>query len=111
MIGIKLLSDILLFESWALLGGFALVIGYQMLTGRINMKGLLLDKKTKMFSPGRIQLLVFTIGFAMYFLSNISMQDPYFPEIPEEVLWLLGASQSGYLGFKAKNLFYSRKLN
>ncbi len=106
-----LLQNIFLYEIWILLGGFALVVGYQMLTGRINMNGLLLDKETNMPSPGRIQLLIATIIFAMYFLTNISREPPHFPVIPEEALWLLGASQSGYLGFKAKSLFYPKKLN
>ncbi len=101
----ELLQNIFLYEIWILLGGFALVISYQMLTGRINMAGLLLDKETKMLSPGRIQLLIFTIIFAMYYLSNISTQHPYFPEIPEEALWFLVASHSGYLGLKAKSIF------
>ncbi|MCP4267210.1 MAG: hypothetical protein GY777_16845 [Candidatus Brocadiaceae bacterium] len=101
----ELLQNIFLYEIWILLGGFAVVISYQMLTGRINMAGLLLDKETKLLSPGRLQLLVFTIIFAIYYLSNISTQYPYFPEIPEEALWFLAASHSGYLGLKAKNIF------
>ncbi len=101
----ELLQNIFLYEIWILLGGFALVVAYQMLAGHINMKGLLLDKETKMLSPGRIQLLIATIIFAMYFLTNISTEPPYFPEIPEEALWFLAASNSGYLGLKAKSLF------
>ncbi len=85
--------------------GGALVVGYKMITGRMNMDGLLLDKETKLLSPGRIQLLIFTIIFAMYYLSNISTQYPCFPEIPEEALWFLAASHSGYLGLKARSIF------
>ncbi len=102
---IEHLIYIIEWEIWVILAGFALVIGYQMISGHINMKGLLIDKKTKMLSPGRIQLLIATIIFAMYFLANISSEPPYFPEIPEETLWLLAASNSGYLGLKAKSLF------
>ncbi len=35
------------FEIWFLLGGLALLVGYQMLTGKINMSGLLDDKITR----------------------------------------------------------------
>ncbi|MGR3309723.1 MAG: hypothetical protein ACUZ77_03015 [Candidatus Brocadiales bacterium] len=44
------------YEIWFLLLGFALVIAYQILTGKINTKGLLLDKETGKLSPGRVQL-------------------------------------------------------
>ena len=64
------------FEIWFLLGGLALLIGYQMLTGKINMQGLLDDKAAGGLSPGRVQLLVLTLAGAGYYLLLVAQQPP-----------------------------------
>ena len=51
------LIPLIRFEVWLILGGLALIVGYQMLTGKINTTGLLHDKKDKQtadFSPARV---------------------------------------------------------
>ncbi len=101
------LLTVLVIEVWALLGAFAVVVAYQILTGRINTRKLLSDKKTGRLSPARIQVLLFTVGFALYFVSRISETPPHFPEIPNEALMVLFGSNVGYLGFKGKGIVYS----
>lgn len=99
------LTQIIHFELWLLLGGLALVVGYQLLTGRINMQGLLDDKVSRKPSPGRVQLLVFTVAGAGYYilLTLENAASGLLPPIPAEMLWLVGGSQLAYLGGKARS--------
>ena len=48
------LIPVIRLEVWLLLAGLALVVVYQMLRGRINMKGLLEDKMTGGPGPGSV---------------------------------------------------------
>jgi hypothetical protein len=96
------------FLRWELslfLVGLAVIVFYQLLTGRINTKGLLCEKDgTGNFSAGRVQLLFFTLIFGLMYLGKV-IQDPAgFPDIPEEMLVLLGGSNAAYLGQKAFDL-------
>ncbi len=93
------------FEIWFLLGGLALLVGYQMLTGKINMSGLFDDKVTRGLSPGRVQLLVLTLAGAGYYLLLVAQQPPdgSLPPFPEDVLLLVGGSNLVYLGAKARS--------
>ncbi len=99
------------FEIWFLLGGLALLVGYQMLTGKINTTGLLHDKKDKQtagFSPARVQLLMFTLfGAGYYLLLTVNNGYPTeFPEVPQELLALVGGSNLVYLGAKARSMLF-----
>ncbi|MBW7998478.1 MAG: hypothetical protein FVQ81_18280 [Candidatus Glassbacteria bacterium] len=102
------------FEVWFLLGGLALVVGYKMLTRGINTAGLLQDKvqdkEHRGLSPSRIQLLLFTlVGAGAYLASVPEMFDaaaPKLPEVPAELLVLLGGSQAVYLGGKSYLRFF-----
>ena len=96
------LVPVIRFEIWLLLGGLALVVAYKMLTGAINMRGLLDDKVSGGLSPERVQLLVFTVMGAGYYLLLVIEQAPTgrLPEIPGEALLLVGGSQLVYLGGK-----------
>jgi hypothetical protein len=93
------------FEVWLVLGGFALVVAYKMLIGKINFKGLLDDKVTGGTSPGRVQLLVLTLTGAGYYLLLAAEQadSGSLPTVPEEVLLLVGGSNLVYLGAKARS--------
>ena len=56
--------NLLQWEIGLLLGGLALVVFYQMLTGHITLTGLLREKdESASFSPGRVQYLFFTLIF------------------------------------------------
>lgn len=96
------LIPIVRLELTLILGGLALVVGYKMLTGRINMSGLLDDKKTHALSPERVQLLIFTVLGAGYYLLLAIEQAPSgrLPDFPGEALLLVGGSQAVYLGGK-----------
>ena len=105
------LTAVVRFEAWLLLGGLAFIVAYKMLTGGINMKGLLDDKKDKQtagFSPPRVQLLILTLSGAGYYLL-LTVNNGYpteFPEVPQELLALVGGSNLVYLGAKARSMLF-----
>lgn len=98
------LIPIVRLELALILGGLALVVAYKILTGGINMRGLLDDKVSGALSPGRVQLLVSTVMGAGYYLMLAIAQAPSgrLPDFPEEALLLVGGSQVVYLGGKAR---------
>jgi len=86
------------------------VVAYQLLTGRINTRGLLSEKTRNGLggvSPARVQLLLFTVAFAFYLLSAI-INSGQFPTIDTKWLLILGGSHSIYLGGKGLSLFRSQ---
>lgn len=105
------LTAVVRFEVWFLLGSLALVVVFKMLTGGINMKGLLDDKKDKQtagFSPARVQLLILTLFGAGYYLL-LTVKDGYpteFPEVPQELIALVGGGNLVYLGAKARSMLF-----
>ena len=108
--------DILLF-----LAALALVVVYQLLIGKINVRRLLFAKgraavgpstgrRTSGLSPSRIQLLVVSIGVAIYLLAAAARDPSGFPEIPIGLLLLLAGSEILYLVRKANNLMLLRSI-
>lgn len=98
---------LLAWEMRLFLGGLAAIVFYQMLTGRINLQGLLWEKNgAAEYSWGRVQLLFFTVIFAFIYIGKVmQMQDlNQLPEIRPEMLALLGGSNLVYLGQKMYNL-------
>ena len=83
----------------------AAIIAWKILTRGIDLSGLFqgdaADGSTY-FSPGRVQLLVFTVLFAVHLLTQIMAHPTQFPSIPHEYLVVLGGSQAIYLGGKAR---------
>ena len=89
-----------------------LIVGFQVITGKINLKGLLLEKtgseKTDSapagFSPARLQMLLVTFAGAFYIISQvvdlIHQGKPGFPTLDNRLFLLLGGSHSVYLGGK-----------
>lgn len=104
------MDELVTFLKWdifLLLGGFALIVFYRMLTGSINLQGLLWEKNGESaYSSGRIQSLVVTLAFAVIYLGLVAKNpDPTkLPEVPQEMLLVLGGSNLVYLGQKAYNL-------
>lgn len=88
------LVPIVRLELALILGGLALVIAYNMLTGGINLRGLLNDKVTHRLGPERVQLLVFTVMGAGYYLLLAIEQAPSgkLPDVPAEAALLVGGS-------------------
>ncbi len=95
------------YETEFLLGGLAAVVAFQIITRRINTKGLLSNKEKggEGFSPARLQLLMFTFGVAFYVLgkvlSSIAAGTAALPNIDPNLLVVLGGSHALYLGAKA----------
>ncbi len=98
------------YEIGFFLAALIVVVAFQILTGRINTRGLL-SEKTKDgvvgVSPARVQLLLFTVAFAFYLLSAI-INSGQFPTIDTKWLLILGGSHSIYLGGKGLSLFRSQ---
>lgn len=80
---------------------------YKMLSGDINTTGLFSDKVTGDLSPGRLQLVLVTIGGAAYYLVEVlAFSDPgRLPPAPEPLLWVASGSNAGYLGGKWYSAF------
>jgi len=115
------LVTVIRFEILLFLGALALIVFYQLLTGRINMRRLLFAKgrgsagpstrrRTSGLSPSRIQLLVISIGIAIYLLAEVSRDPSQFPEIPTGMLLLMVGSETIYLARKANNLMFRRNI-
>ena len=83
------------------------VIGYQLFTRQINVRGLLLQKTGRRngperVSPGRIQLLLATIAASASFLNAVaSSKDGKMPDFDPHWLYVLGASSGIYTLEKA----------
>ncbi len=95
------------FEIWFLVLGLMLIVGYQILTGKINTKKLLNDKKTNRLSPGRVQLIMLTLVGALYYLLMTAENPQALPKISKEMLYLLGGSNAIYLTGKGASFFQS----
>jgi hypothetical protein len=94
------LATILRYELILLLTALALVVGYRLLTHQINVKGLLMDKTSgRAISPGRLQMLIATLSIAGYYLMMVvdTNDKTRLPELPNEYVAALGASNSIYL--------------
>ena len=101
------LTTVLRYEIWILLSAIVAVVAYRLLTGAINMRGLLRDKMSeRAVSPGRLQLLMTTVGGALYYLTLVlsNTKPGEFPEIPKELLLALGGSHAFYLAGKFSSL-------
>lgn len=97
------LATTLRYEMLFLLTALIVVISYRLLTQQINTKGLLLDKTSgRAFSPGRLQMLVVTLGIALYYVLMVldTKDTGKLPDMPNEFLVALGGSHVFYLGGK-----------
>jgi len=122
-------TTVLKYEILLFLGALALIIFYQLLTGKINMRRLLFAKgravaspsiqrktsplpgqRTSGLSPSRIQLLVVSIGVAIYLLAEVLRDPSQFPEIPTGLLLLMAGSETIYLARKVNNLLLRRSI-
>jgi len=98
------------YEVWFLLGALFLLVGYQILTGKITTTGLLLSKdRDAGVSPARIQLLMFTVTGAFYYLAQV-IHDPSsgLPDPPQQLVEALMGSNLLYMGSKGYFSFFRR---
>jgi hypothetical protein len=90
------------YETATIICAITAIVLYQFLAGQINTRGLLSEKTSAgvgAISPARVQLLLFTLAFAIYLLSEI-VKTYRFPEIDIKWLVLLAGSHSVFLGAK-----------
>jgi hypothetical protein len=98
-------------EVFVFVVGLAAIIAHRLLTGQINTNYLLYGTKndgTRYFSPERVQLLLFTLGTAMFYLNNVlqNRHSGVLPDVSNETLILLGGSHAIYLGGKAYMMLF-----
>jgi hypothetical protein len=97
------------YEVWLLLGAFSFIVGYQLLTGKINTHGLLLGKHARnRFSPARVQLLVFTLAGVASCLTQLLNHPTKLPEMPQELMVVVGEGNLFYVGSKARSWLFPR---
>ena len=95
------------------LSALTAIVIFQLMTRRINTAGLLrtkLGRSRGQLSPHRVQLLLITIGTAMYYVLQVSdtAKSGTLPDIPETWPAVLGGSNLLYLGGKAYARFFSK---
>ena len=101
--GFKTLVIFTGYEVLFLLFSLTGVVAYQMLTGKINLKGLLENKirNENGVTLERVQLIIFTSISALYFILHVINDPSQFPTVPPEMVTLMGGSSLVYLGGKA----------
>lgn len=93
------------------------IIAFRLLTGDINIRGLLRTKSPTgdddSISPARVQLLIATIATAGTYLGWAieARGTGHMPKVPETWLVLFGGSHVFYLGSKAYAFFGKRFMN
>lgn len=88
-------------EVWAFLGGAAVIVLYKLLTGRINLAGLL-GTGDNAITAHRVQMLLITFYVALDYVRRVAAA-PHLatlPDVPQNMLLLLGGSHTLYLGGK-----------
>jgi|HubBroStandDraft_3_1064219.scaffolds.fasta_scaffold03153_5 glycerol uptake facilitator-like aquaporin len=106
----NLLHKLVVIEGFVLLAGFFGIVVYKIAIGEIPLAGLLDAKNPDgrpSFSPARLQLLIFTVGVAAYYLHAV-VANPHrdsLPDLPQSVVAALGGSHAAYLGGKAVSVF------
>jgi hypothetical protein len=112
----KPLSTLATWGMLILLGGFFALVFWKLVTRGIRLDELLQGdqwEETRLatsFSPGRAQLLIFTLLLAVHFLLQVIHDASRFPQIPPAWLAALGGSQAGYLGGKAYSMLGKKAL-
>ena len=100
-------------EVYVFLCALAAIIAYRLLTGQINTNYLLWGTQkdgTKYFSPERVQLLLFTLGTAMFYLNNVlqNRTSGVLPDVSNQNLVMLGGSHAIYLVGKAYMMLFKK---
>lgn len=92
-----------------IVGGFALAVGYKLVTGAISTRGLLSGDDGHP-SPNSVQLLMMTVAGAAWYLGEAT-RTPLgrFPEVPTELLVLVGGSSLTYVGTRAHQWFFGQE--
>ena len=106
------IPDLLSIVILAWLAGLATLIAFSMLAGRVMLNGLFTtdidnDGVADEFHPERVQLLLFSVfGIAAYVFATMDAVAAsktaltVLPDVPDELLMMLGASNTFYLSGK-----------
>lgn len=111
--GFTYLSNFISLEIWLFLVSLASIVFYLILTGKINIKGLLLEKsQSPTYSWQKVQLLVITLVGVVFYLVEVkhSLSSGKLPQVSEELLLILGGSNVFYLGSKFYSLLTRHKV-
>ncbi len=93
------IAELVTWEGLAFLLVLFGVVVVQLLTGQINLTGLLIKKEgDRSFSPERVQLLLATLAAASQYLSLVLKDPTRLPQVPNSWLLLYGSSHALYLG-------------
>jgi hypothetical protein len=104
------LRELLRWEISIFLIGLGVIVTLQLLSGEINTRYLLYGTMTgrkenggRYFSPERVQLLAFTVGTGLYYLSQVlaNPRSGQLPEVPQNWPMVMGGSNAVYLAGKA----------
>lgn len=101
------LFTVMRYEMFLVFVALASIVGYRMLIGHINTTGLLKDKVTKEFSPGRLQMLIVTAFVAIYFVVQVLETERMTP-LPQEFVLALGGSHVLYLAGKTYSVLVNK---
>jgi hypothetical protein len=117
--GLNFLSKLIQWEIWLFLVGLMSSIFFLILKKKINLKGLLFDKTSNQkYSPERLQLLLLTLIFVVYYLFNVKHNlnicklenvPCSMPQIRSEFLLALGGSNFVYIWSKLSAIFKERR--
>lgn len=94
---------ILRWEGSGFLLALGVLLAHRMLTGRINLGGLLRRKTSgSQVSPERVQLLLTTLFLSVNYLDQaVHANTNALPDISPQMLYIFGASSSVYASVKA----------
>jgi hypothetical protein len=96
-----MIIDLIRLEVWAVLATAAVTVLYKMLNGRINMARLFGGGNSLIAAP-RVQMLAITLFVAFDYIQRVVTSHDLgsLPDEPQDMLLLLGGSQTLYLGGK-----------
>jgi hypothetical protein len=104
---------VLHFELLGFLYALGVVVIFQMMTGRINMTGVISGKDPKnpnQTSPERVQLLLATLAAAASYLGEVAKSTSgTMPDVSNQWLYLMGGSSSIYMLRKAWTTWTGKK--
>jgi hypothetical protein len=97
------LTRILDYELLGFVYVLAAVVVFQLLTGRINLKGLIFAKDgSGQVSAARVQLLAITIATCIRYTGEVATATkPVLPDVDNTWLYLMGGSSGIYVARKA----------
>ncbi|OUL37239.1 hypothetical protein BV372_03175 [Nostoc sp. T09] len=117
--GFNALSKFIQVEIWLFLVGLMSSIFFLIIKKKINLRGLLYDKTgNHKYSPERLQLLIFSLIFVVYYLFDVRhnlnlCKAPNvpcsLPRIRTEFLFALGGSNFAYLWAKLSSILKERR--